>query len=61
MSEEFAFRKDSYLSKFESRARILIKLSFREFVCFMYFPQDIEILGWCPAGPVLPHGDKVPL
>ena len=24
-------------------------------------PQDIEILGWCPAGPVLPHGKKVPL
>ena len=25
------------------------------------YPQDIEILGWCPAGPVLPHGEKVPL
>ena len=24
-------------------------------------PQDIEIRGWCPAGPVLPHGEKVPL
>ena len=24
-------------------------------------PQDITILGWCPAGPVLPHGEKVPL
>ena len=24
-------------------------------------PQDIEILGWCPVGPVLPHGEKVPL
>ena len=23
--------------------------------------QDIKILGWCPAGPVLPHGEKVPL
>ena len=22
---------------------------------------DYEILGWCPAGPVLPHGQKVPL
>ena len=20
-----------------------------------------EMLGWCPAGPVLPHGEKVPL
>ena len=25
------------------------------------FPQDSEILGWCPARPVLPHGEKVPL
>ena len=24
-------------------------------------PQDIKILGWCPAGPVLTHGEKVPL
>ena len=24
-------------------------------------PRDIEILGWCPAGSVLPHGEKVPL
>ena len=24
-------------------------------------PRDIEILGWCPAGPVLPHWEKVPL
>ena len=23
--------------------------------------QDIEILGWCPTGSVLPHGQKVPL
>ena len=23
--------------------------------------RDYEILGWCPAGPVLPHGEKVPL
>ena len=25
------------------------------------FPRDIKILGWCPAGPVLPRGEKVPL
>ena len=25
------------------------------------FPRDIEILGWYPAGSVLPHGEKVPL
>ena len=24
-------------------------------------PRDYEILGWCPAGPVLPQGEKVPL
>ena len=23
--------------------------------------RDIKILSWCPAGPVLPHGEKVPL
>ena len=22
---------------------------------------SIQIMGWCPAGPVLPHGGKVPL
>ena len=27
----------------------------------MPYPRDFEILGWCPAGPVLPHGEKVPL
>ena len=25
------------------------------------YSQDIRILGCCPAGPVLPHGEKVPL
>ena len=25
------------------------------------YPRDFEILGWCPAAPVLPHGEKVPL
>ena len=25
------------------------------------YPRDYEILGWCPAGTVLPHGGKVPL
>ena len=23
------------------------------------FPQDFEIMGWYPAGPVLPYGEKV--
>ena len=26
-----------------------------------FYPRDFEILGWCPPGPVLPHGEKVPL
>ena len=25
------------------------------------FLKDFEILGWGPVGPVLPHGEKVPL
>ena len=25
-----------------------------------YLPRDIKMLGWCPVGPVLPHGEKVP-
>ena len=25
------------------------------------YPRDYEILGWCPAGTVLSHGEKVPL
>ena len=25
------------------------------------FSRDFEILGWCPVGPVLPNGEKVPL
>ena len=24
-------------------------------------PRDIEILGWCPVGSVLPYVEKVPL
>ena len=24
---------------------------------FRKFPRDFEILGWCPARPVLPHGE----
>ena len=26
-----------------------------------YCPQDIEVCGYCPAGSVLPHREKVPL
>ena len=35
------------------KTKALLNLSFS--------PRDIEILGWCPAEPVLPHGEKVPL
>ena len=31
------------------------------FILFIYFPQDFEILGWCPTVTFLPHGEKVPL
>ena len=29
----------------------------------VYLPprRGFEILGWCPVGPVLPNGEKVPL
>ena len=26
-----------------------------------FSPGDIKMLGWCPVGPVLPYGEKVPL
>ena len=26
-----------------------------------FSPGDIKMLGWCPVGPVLPHGEKVPI
>ena len=30
-------------------------------VRFFNFPREDKILGWCPAGPALPHMEKVPL
>ena len=30
-------------------------------VAVMNFSIDTEILCWCLAGPVLPHGEKLPL
>ena len=32
-----------------------------KFVNNMSDPETFKILGWCPAGSVLPHGEKVPL
>ena len=28
---------------------------------FAWYSWEIKILGWCPTGPILPHGEKVPL
>ena len=39
----------------------LLPLSFDQPLLPITLPRDIKILGWCPAGPVLPHGEKVPL
>ena len=25
-----------------------------------FSPGDIKVMGWCPAGPVLPNWEKVP-
>ena len=36
-----------------------VKFTFSLIITF--YPRDFEILGWCPAGPVIPHGEKVPL
>ena len=29
--------------------------------CTIWIPRDFEILDWCPAGPVLPHGKNMSL
>ena len=36
-----------------------INPEFFNFTNFAIFPGDIEIYVWCPAGSVLPHGEKV--
>ena len=33
----------------------------KHFATKKWFPETFKILGWCPAGSVLPHGEKVPL
>ena len=42
---------------------LLIVFNLKQLIAFnlKQSPQDFEILGWCSAGPVLPHGEKVPL
>ena len=34
---------------------------FINFCNICIIPRDFEILAWCPAGPILPHGKNVPL
>ena len=38
-----------------------VKIKRRRMLPQECFPRDFEILGWYPAGPVLPYGEKVPL
>ena len=38
-----------------------IKIKDGKFHFGRFDKRNFEILGWCPAGPVLPHGEKVPL
>ena len=41
----------------------LLKLDILVFLLcqLLFLPETFKILGWCPAGSVLPHGEKVPL
>ena len=39
----------------------IINLSMKTSTVPSVHPRDIEILGWCPVGSVLPHGEKVAL
>ena len=44
---------------------LIVEVYYVKVCCWKYaptyiHPRDYEILGWCPAGPVLPHGE-VPL
>ena len=38
-----------------------IKLRLQNLLIINVSTRDNKILGWCPAGSVLPHGEKVPL
>ena len=49
----------------EANYRIVLN-SLLQKLLFLLFPfstdiTDIKILGRCPAGPIFPHGEKVPL
>ena len=58
-------RRASVLCKFNILAKtksFIISLLYL-FIMFIYYVyhETFKILGWCPAGSVLPHGEKVPL
>ena len=77
MQQEKLFKPivtNTVISLVESGQLVLPKwdVLFKHIRCFPWFLKlgldncliltwDIEILGWCPGGPVLPHGGKVPL
>ena len=57
-----------YISYLQMYLEKFLNIYFHEQMFFQIFvakgdicPQDIEVLGWCPGRPVLPHGEKVPL
>ena len=54
------FRGQSTLRKFVGSKEHLDWLKINLNVTEMLIVH-FEILGWCPVGPVLPHGEKVPL
>ena len=39
---------------------VVVAASLERFT-FFFRPRNFEIIGWYPAGPVLPHGKKMPL
>ena len=59
LEEKISFKILTFSFKLDSGSYIISIVSIpRDFISI---PQDFEILGWCPAGPVLPRGEKVPL
>ena len=54
-------RPDFWKLNKNKNATIPVIVVFKTFIYFLIFPQEIEILGWCPAGLVLPHREKVSL
>ena len=57
------YRWGSTVSRLELLWGISLPKTIKQFLFLekTCLPRDFEILGWCPAGPVLSHGEKVPL